>query len=362
MKKKILFVAPNLHHGGAEAVLIKILNNIDLNLFDVRLVLLKKEGGHLSKLRKEVKLIDLDCKGAFKSIGSLKRVIYNEDPDIVFSIIGHINLMLSGLKLLFFRKTTFIGRENIVYNEWLYKDKTLKKRILSIGYKTLLKRLDHIVVQSNFMEKQVREYFNVGSSKISVLNNPIEQQTIEKLSDEQELGNNWNHDKINLIAVGRLEVVKNYLSMIDIVELLPKKFHLNILGDGREREALHRYIISKGLENSVTLHGYVDNPYKYMKNSFALLLTSTRESFPNVVLEANECGTYAFSYNMPGGVSEIIEEDVNGNLIAIGNKEDFANKIIEVLERGYNANTIIERNKKYSINQYMDAVYNIFGI
>lgn len=359
MKKKILFVAPNLHHGGAEAVLIKILNSIDLNLFDVKLVLVKKVGGHLSKLRKEINIIDLDCKSAIFSIPKLKRTIESENPDFVFSIIGHINLILASLKILFFNKITFIGRENVVYNEWLFKEKTFKKRILAVGYRILLKRLDYVVVQSNFMANQVQQYFKVAKDNIVVLNNPIEHNKIDLLSNELDLGDMWKHDKVNLVAVGRLEKVKNYSSMIDILEILPQNFHLNILGDGNERNNLEDYISRKGLSDRVTVHGFVENPYKFMKKSFALLLTSTRESFPNVVIEANACGIYVVSFKMPGGVSEIIKDDINGNLITNGNKNAFANKLVEVYRKGYNSEEIIKCSRKYGIDEYMTDFYKL---
>ncbi|WP_432356951.1 glycosyltransferase [Sporosarcina sp. UB5] len=360
MKKKILFVAPNLHHGGAEAVLIKILNNINLDLFDVKLVLVKKEGGHLSKLKEEINIIDLDCKSAIFSIPKLKRVIELEKPDIVFSIIGHINLILSSLKLLFFKKVTFIGRENIVYSEWLFKNMSQKKRVLSFAYKALLRKLDYVIVQSKYMAKQVQDYFKVNSNNVVVLNNPIEHSKIELLGTESISEDLWRNDKVNLIAVGRIEKVKNYSLMVDIMEKLPQNFHLNILGDGNERGNLEGYITNKGLDDRVTIHGFVGNPYKYMKQSFALLLTSTRESFPNVVIEANACGTYVFSFNMPGGISEIIKNNLNGDLIPEGNIDDFVGKILEKYESGYDSQAIIKDNKKYSIDDYMDGVYKLF--
>src|SRR5690625_2278523 len=107
IKRKILFVSPNLHHGGAESVLVKILNNIDLTQFDIKLVLLRKEGKHLSKLNNYIKVIDLNSKNPIISFFKLRSILKKENPDYVFSIIGHVNLILSLLKSLFFRNTTF---------------------------------------------------------------------------------------------------------------------------------------------------------------------------------------------------------------------------------------------------------------
>lgn len=360
--KKILFVAPNLHSGGAEAVLVKILNHFKISNFTIKLVLLKKEGNHLTKLSSNIEIIDLNEKRTLYSLWKLYKVIKNEKPDYVFSIIGQVNLALAFLKTIFFRKIKFIGRENVVYSEWLFKDKNLKKNIMYYLYKLFLNKLDIIVVQSEFMKKEVMDYFKIESAKISILSNPVETKEINQLSNEKIENEKWNDQKINLVAVGRLEKVKNYNEMINVISKLPDDFHLNIFGEGKEEKEIKKYISAKGLDGKVTLHGYVENPYKYLKSSFGLLLTSQRESFPNVVLEANACGTYTFSYEMPGGIKEITEHGVNGSIIQNENFILMAEEIKRKQNEGYSRSSIIEYTNKHSIENYMDKLNKLFNV
>ncbi|XKE94020.1 glycosyltransferase [Metaplanococcus flavidus] len=356
-KKKVLFIAPNLHHGGAEAVLIKLINNINLNLFEIKLILFKKQGDHLSKIDKSIEVIDLKSSNTLFSIPKLVRIIRKEKPEYIFSIIGHINIIMAFIKIIFFNDIKFIGRENVVYSEWLYKELTLKKLILNVLYKKLLKKLDVVVVQSNFMAEEIIRYFKVNEKKVIIINNPIENDKIHRLSCETGLSN-WNKSKKNLIAVGRIESVKNYKDMIDILELLPENYHLNILGDGKDKEKLLTYISNKEMDNRITLHGYVENPYKFIKASELLLLTSHRESSPNVVIEANACGIYTVSYDMPGGIREMISHNINGSLIPVGDKALFAKEILLKTKKLDNEDLKIY-SEKFSIENFMKKIYTV---
>lgn len=362
MKKKILFVAPNLKAGGAEKVLTKIINNFNLEEYIVKLVLLKKEGSLLSSLNKEIEVTDLNIERSISSPIKLYKIIKKEKPDLIFSIIGQINLILAFLKVMHFKKTAFIGRENVVYSEWLYKEKSIKKIILNYAYKLLLKKLDVVIVQSEFMKKQVVEYFKVSDKKIRVLKNPLEHEKIRKLEDEPITDPFWDNRKINLLAVGRIEKVKNYEEMIDIFSILPENFHLNILGEGHEKTNVQLYIDKMGMNDKVSLYGFIENPYKFMKKSFGILLTSTRESLPNVILEANACGTYAFTYNSPGGIPEIVcSNNSNGIIVEFGNKREMAEAIVQTYKKGYNKDRIIQLTKKYSVEEYLERLYEIFN-
>lgn len=362
VKKKILFIAPNLRQGGAESVLIKIINNFDKNHYDIKLVLLKKTGKLINLLDKEVEIVDLNIERSILSPMRLFRILKIEKPDVVFSIIGQINLILALLKITAFKDILFIGRENAVYSEWLFKEKNFKKWVMYQVYKILLKKLDFVIVQSEFMEDQVKKLFNVPETKIKVLHNPIEYHKIRSLMNENITDENWDESKINLLAVGRIEKVKNYREMIDIIKTLPEEFHLNILGEGNERDDIENYITEQNVSDRVSIHGFATNPYKYMKSSFALLLTSYRESFPNVVIEANACGTLAISYDMPGGISEIINSDEkNGYIVQYGSKVKMREIILEVYQEGYDRDSVKNSSSKYSIKEYLKEIYHLIN-
>ena len=55
MAKKILFLIPNLKHGGAEKVLVNLVNNLDPQKFDITVQTIFDVGVHKGALRPHIK-------------------------------------------------------------------------------------------------------------------------------------------------------------------------------------------------------------------------------------------------------------------------------------------------------------------
>ena len=81
MKKKVLLCSYNLDIGGIETSLVNLLNKIDLNKYEITLLLEKKEGIFLKSIPKDIKVIEYktsDCKNIIfrKIINRLKLIFY----------------------------------------------------------------------------------------------------------------------------------------------------------------------------------------------------------------------------------------------------------------------------------------------
>ena len=73
MRKKVLFLIPNLAHGGAEKVLVNLVNNIDKSKFDVTLQTLFDVGVNKKYLHDDVKYI-AGCKVLVKGYTHLLKL------------------------------------------------------------------------------------------------------------------------------------------------------------------------------------------------------------------------------------------------------------------------------------------------
>ena len=108
--------------------------------------------------------------------------------------------------------------------------------------------------------------------------NSVDIDKIKKLSKEE----------VNLstkplfTTLGRLDNNKNQILLLKAAKLVKQyrdDFEINILGDGEERKKLELFIKENNLSENIKILGFLDNPYPYIKNSLATVLTSLSEGF-----------------------------------------------------------------------------------
>ena len=117
MKKiSIIFILPDLETGGAERIVTTIANHLPQDIFEPKILLLRKEGGYLELLKDDIEIIDIKTPRIRHSLKPILREIRNRKPDIVFSGFGEINAYLS-LFIKFFPNTKFIARETNVVSQ-----------------------------------------------------------------------------------------------------------------------------------------------------------------------------------------------------------------------------------------------------
>lgn len=166
------------------------------------------------------------------------------------------------------------------------------------------------------MKQDLIKSFNITKEKMVVINNPIDIVKVERLSFEK-MRKDFDVNNINILAVGALRKEKRFDLLLETFARLDKnRYRLTIVGDGEMYSSLRELSLELGIEDEVSFTGQQANPYNYMKNADILVLTSAYEGFPNVLLEANSCGTPVLAFNAPGGVSEIVKEGLNGYLVS----------------------------------------------
>ena len=358
MKKKIsiIFILPDLETGGAERIVTTIANHLDREKFEPKILLLRKEGGYLDFLKEDVEIIDIKTPRIRHSLMPILKEIRKRKPDIVFSGFGEVNAYLA-MFIKFFPKTKFIARETNVVSQHV------TRKEIRFFYK-FYNNYHKIICQSDDMQNDLIENFKIKREKIIKINNPVDFEFIDRKLENATKTESFSDGFKNIVAVGNLSARKGFDNLLKVFSHLKnEKIKLHILGDGKDAAILRQLKSDLKLEN-VIFHGQQKNPYQFLEFADLFVLSSRYEGFPNVLLEAGACGTYALANNCKGGINEIIQEKINGEISDIENHEVFAGKLKSILNENYEKeqtiNSIKSRfSKEIILQKYEEVLLNI---
>ncbi len=321
-KTKILFMIPSLRAGGAERVIVNLIKHLDRTKFILILAVVNMQAAVFAEeIPEDIQLIDLACPrvryAAFKIIPLLWRL----KPQVVFSTLGHLNLMLAMLKPLLPKNSRYLCRETTILSQSLETHPC--PGFWRWAHRFFYGRFDTIVCQSGYMQEDLIANFGLSPAKTIVINNPVDSERILHLAAAQNSVELFGAETksagtgiINLVAVGRLVEVKGFDLLITALALVGNRaMHLTLLGEGPLKQKLQALTVQLGLEEQVRFAGFKKNPYTYIANADAYVLSSHYEGFPNVVLEALACGTPVIATPAVGGAKEILK-DLEGCVLA----------------------------------------------
>lgn len=328
-KKKILVYMHRMISGGAERIIVNILNNYSRNKYNMVLVIADGEySEYIETINSDVKIIFLEAENTREIIDGLVMTVNREKPDLIYTQINYNNITFLLAKLLGKIRTPVIVEEadtRILTSESSRKNK-IATRLL---YKFWASK---VILLTRTMAEILNKDFKIPEDKLVVIHNPIEIDEIYKLRDEP-IEDNEKSAKKTIIAVGRLDEVKDYVTLLKAIQIVSDEIEvqLQILGTGILGNELK--ILSKilGIEDRVQFLGFQDNPYKHVRNSDVFVLTSRREGLPNVIIEAMASGTPVISTDCMTGPREIIGDNEYGILVPVGDHEKLAEEIIELL-------------------------------
>ena len=349
MKKiRILFFIPFMNGGGAERVILTLLTYLDRDKYELILVMMKREGRYLSMIPKDIEVIDLKASQARYAVFKIIKVIREKKPDVVFSTLAYLNLIVAMIRPFFSKNITFIARES---NTVSVRNKREKyPRLFDWLYKNVYKNFDIIVTQAKYMRDDLVKNYGLEHSKMFIIYNPVDTKNVaEKSMQDKEVK---LPSKYNLLAVGKLGYQKGYDILFPIMTRLDDSYHVTILGEGADKDKLEKQIKELGLESRVSMLGFSDNPFAYMKKADLLVLPSRYEGLANVILEANYCGTPTVAFSSPGGVAEIVHDGKNGFLVEPFDEEAFAKAIKKAREYDFDEEAImIAIQKNFAIEK-----------
>lgn len=306
-RRTILFLIPNLRGGGAERVIITLLQHLDRSLYRLSLgVVDMGNAAFINEIPVDVELINLDVTRVRYALPKIAVLIWKRRPDVVFSTLGHLNLALAMIRPLLPNGVRYIARESSIVSLTLQSYSF--PAVWGWLYRRLYKNHDLLICQSRYMQNDLVEQFGYPRAKTVVINNPLDTDRVKIQATLPLVHAKFDSDCIFLVAAGRMSEEKGFdLLLKALAELSDPAVYLLILGEGPLLDDLKQLAVALGVADQVEFVGFQSNPYAWFARADAFVLSSRYEGFPNVVLEALACGTPVISTPAPGGTREILD-------------------------------------------------------
>lgn len=285
-KKRLVFTAYDLRIGGIEKALVELVNRIELDKYEVTIILEHKTGEFLSKIRKDIIIKEFkvsNCKNLYlRKFINLSRQITNlvlNYNTYDFSCC-YATYSLSGNKLA---KVLSANNSIYIHSNYKYVYQT-EQELRAFFDPRKLNQFCHIIFVSNEAKEGYLEYYPENKNKTMVCNNFINIEEIKMKSNVPIVIQKPKNKKL-FVFVGRLDdSSKKVGRAINLIKEL-KDTELWIIGDGPDKKQYEEIITKNKLTTKIKLLGMQKNPYPYMKQADYLILTSEYEGFPVTYLE-----------------------------------------------------------------------------
>jgi glycosyltransferase involved in cell wall biosynthesis len=224
---------------------------------------------------------------------------------------------------------------------------------------------DNIVVPSVGAARDLARIARLAPERIQVVPSPIAGETVSRLAAEK-VDHPWfvEQDPPVILGVGELCARKDFTTLIRAFAKVRRHrpSRLLILGEGRQRELLTRLVHERQLDADVSLPGYVSNPYPYMREAALLVLSSTCEGSPVVLVEALALGLAVVSTDCPSGPREILGGGRFGPLVPVGDAEALAAAIIATLDKRPDSEVLKSAASPYSVAASASQYLSVLGL
>jgi glycosyltransferase involved in cell wall biosynthesis len=191
---------------------------------------------------------------------------------------------------------------------------------------------DHVTAVSEATAASHLAAGMVSESKLSVVWNGIDMHrwqpdTLLRSEAREELG---VKDDFLWLAVGRLEAVKDYPTLLRAMTRAPEQTRLLILGAGPQERRLTELAAWLGLKQRVHFAGFESNVARWMCAADGFVLSSRYEGLPMVLLEAGACGVPVVATDVPG-TREVVVDGETGWLAPACDAEELANTMMKLM-------------------------------
>ena len=370
MMTTLAIFLPNLNGGGAERAMLNLARTLSQQGVQVDLVLLAREGAYIDQVPDTIRIIDFGHCKLMLSFPLLWNYLHQEKPMILMTSLDQPSLAVLWTRKLsqWIDSGSHVSTMPIVVNiqnNMSVESRNsvrLKTRLMPWFAKVFFPWADAVVPVSEGVGDDLIQ-LGIPAEQVTVIHNPIVTPEILARSTEP-IEHPWfvaGHVPI-VVAVGRLTQQKDFPTLLNAFAkariLRPMK--LIILGEGELRSELEGLMVQLGIQNDVSLPGFVENPFAYVARSDLFVLSSLFEGLPTVLIEAMAMGTPVVATDCPSGPHEILKGGLYGPLVKMSSPDELAAAMISRLEQPRDSALLMRWASRYSIDESVSAYTRLF--
>lgn len=335
MKTKIRFLISTLNGGGAEKVLVDLLNLLDADRYEISLVTITG-GVHAARLAGHVRhrcLVRTPFSRLNKLLG---KIIMKLSPALFagFFLRGEQDIEVAYLEGLPTRFLAAKKCKNAKKLAFVHCDLSAKNLIAPF-YGNVAQCLAEYRSFSRvcFVSQDALHGFETAVGSLNngcVIHNINDYDRVRKLAQEKT-DDQYRCHGLKLIAVGRLTEPKAYDRLLRVIGELEHHYDLElwIVGEGDERPMLEEMTQQKHIR-SVRLLGYRENPYCLMRKADLFVCSSIYEGYSTVVTEALALGLPVLTTDC-AGMAELLDGGKYGKIVE-NSEEGLKRGLADILE------------------------------
>lgn len=355
--KRVAFCINNLKVGGAEKLLIDLINNWPNNY--VLYLLLLEERNDLINLIDSSRLVKIiyvtKNKNVYRKVSFIRNFFIKEGINICFSHLEKSNKIC--LLSSFLTKTRVIP---VVHSINIYNSSNWSVKFISkLIYKFYAKM---VVAISEPVMSYCINGLGINKSRLVKIDNGIDFKRVKKYKRDVSFGRG-----INFAVLGRMEFVKGYDYLLDVLGIKVFKgfnWSLRFIGDGKEFHNLLEKSNKLSISEKIQFLGYKENPFDYLTDVHYLLMPSRREGLPISLLESLSFGIPVIVSDV-GILPKIVKDGYNGFVFKVEDEKMLGDTLLKCLristvkyeELSINAGiSVLEYSIENCISKYIELV------
>ena len=360
----ILFFIPTLMHGGAERVLVNLVNHLNQSKFGITIQTMFDVGIYRNQLASGIKYLP-----GFPWYFPGNTKIYKLfSPKFLFHryIKEHYDIIVSYLEGPSARVVAGCDDTTTKLVSWIHVEQETPEYVTKV-FRNMREatecysRFNQTCCVSRTVKADFQRLFPTVSEPY-VVYNTVETDIIRGKSREMVEDIEFDKNVVNICSVAKLQQVKGFDRLARITRRLLDdglKVHIYIIGKGEEQHSLEKLVNSLHLDNYWTFVGFRDNPYKYVAQCDLFVCSSRREGFSTAVTEALIIGTPVVSTRC-SGAEELLGENEEYGIVTDNDEEQLYYGVKKMITTSglleHYRKKAIERGRSFNTENTVKAV------